>query len=271
MYPYRIRTRFGLAWTFDTETNVTANLPPSSIVAIHRPCYETKHTGRVVVFQPIVSDGVVKLSDGEVVSLSELPLGKLIGVTHEGIPVFMGYPISVRNLGRKDLVTNVAVEVPGRGVLPITATVVLLVVISAALVTIAVVHGITEMERLRLERHKLDMAFQAQEVVKTEYVDVDTGRVSNQPFDGADVEVRAYGNGDVWYFALNERGKEYLDGHTCSQAREGFDYNKLLEIIGEEWLASVVKWVAVGAVAVGCVYLAVKLVPKLIVNRKGTV
>jgi len=266
MYPYRIPSKYGrMIYPFDTESNVTANLLPDTLVSLHRPSPETKKTGRALIVQPIHYGGNVAVASNDRVTLADIQhlIGEKIGTTSDGVPIIMGNPIE-RSKIRSGVITTIPVEIPGKPkLIPIWVVVILIVAIAIMAAVIA-----SNVSETILRMHAMDLVLQAQQVVRREYYDLDTGKIDTKPFEGADIMIIYYRNGEVIQVALNEKGKEYLNGHSQT-VKKGKDFDDLLRDITEtSWIQNMVTWIAIGAVAIGGVYLAVKIIPMLVERYK---
>jgi len=268
MYPYRIPSKYGrMIYPFDTESNVTADLLPDTLVSLHRPSPKTKETGRALIVQPIYhpKTGNLAVASNERVTLADIQhlIGEEIGTTSEGIPIIMGKPIEESKI-RCGVITTMPVEIPGKPKLvPVWVVVILIVAIAIMAVVIA-----SNVSETILRMHAMDLVLQAQQIVRKEYYDLDTGRIDTKPFEGADIMIIYYRNGEVIQVALNEKGKQYLNGYSQT-VRKGKDFDDLLEdLAGTSWIQNVVTWIAIGAVAIGGVYLAVKIIPMLVERYK---
>ena len=144
-YPYTLPTKFGkVIIPYDTEDNVPANLPPNTILSIHRPRPETRETGRFIVVQPLYSSETMTLSTrtGEAIPLSYIEnlIGKEIGRTPEGIPIIMGKPIDVKDAANIPA-TPMLLEIPCNtkercALVPIWVIVLIAVAIASAAIAI---------------------------------------------------------------------------------------------------------------------------------------
>jgi len=270
MYPYRIPTTFGLSFPFDTETNISEVANPGSIILLHHPGQGTLDSKRAIVAIPIEQQGLF-LTDNGLVPKEELQhlYNTQIGSTNNGTPIFFANPQSFSAPNTKFAMYSrpVKMMVPSAdGTLIIGAIVLLILAVAFLLYAIGIIAG--GVEQYLKQMHEMDLALQAQQVDKYSYIDTDTGETKSDWFDGADVEERTYHNGEVLDVALNQTGKDFLGGYAQT-VRQGIDMQSLFDQINnEDNLMNIIKWVVIGVVAIGGVYIAVKVIPGLIGRKQ---
>ena len=273
LYPYLIRTRVGDCFPHTNEGNVSVSLPPKTLLSLHNPLPETVEKGRFIVVQPITgSDYIKTVGTGKPIMVEEImPLiGTVIQHPPEGIPIIMGHPISESEVAPGHHLVPVAFNVPGHSPAIGICAVLVAVAVAAALITIATMVYLSIAEQEQTKRHAMDIALQSQEIIDTEYLDIDTGNVYDEYVEGCDVERRFYANGEVLLLALNDKGYEWVGG-SASIEREGLDFGELLSTIlkPEEWWETLLKWGIVAAVGVGTIVILIKVVPKMLEKKKG--
>lgn len=275
MYSYQIKTRVGYCFPHTNEGNVSAKLPPSTLLSLHSPLPETREKGRFIVVQPITGSDYIKTptgSSGKPIMVEEImPLvGTVIQHTPEGVPIVMGHPISEHEVAPGHRLIPVPIDIPGHSPAVITASVLIAVAVALALGTIAVMVYLTVAEMEQTKRHAMDIALQSQKILDTEYIDIDTGIVYDEWVESCDVERRFYANGEVLLLALNDKGFSWIGG-TASIERKGLDFEKLLETIikPKEWWEDLIMWGIIAAVAIGGVVVAVKVIPPLLKKKGG--
>jgi hypothetical protein len=262
MYPYKIMTDIGYCWPHDTESNISVHFPPSVITSLHNPLPETEETGRALILQPVLFAEVNGLvtSDGDVIGLEEV--APLIGknISNSDIPIIIGNPIYDYDVKDKNNLTSVYIPELGLGII-VTAV---LIIVIAFLLNSIVSNWIDEQHK----QHVTDTALESQETVGTEWIDVDTGETRNEYFDGADIERRYFRNGDVWGFALNQTGWDFL-GASALMERKGIDFDDLLKELEEIWeQKKLIETIILATVVIGGVYIMAKVVPSLIGRRR---
>ncbi|MEW6624603.1 MAG: hypothetical protein AB1420_16015 [Bacillota bacterium] len=256
IYPYRIRTRLGWCFPHTNEANVSPSLLPGTLLSLHNPLPETRETGTALIVRPIATSPYIPTVEGKPLEVKEiLPyVGSIVGKTPEGMPIILGEPVTEDEVPYDALKTTMAIEIPGHSPITPAVAVALIIAVAATLITITIALTVREMEINR--RHALDLAMQSQKIVKQDYIDVNGDGIS-------DVEVRTFGNGHVIEIALNEVGYKFIGG-SARTIKEGLKFDDLYkDIYGKaEWWKSLVTYGIIAAIAIGGIYVAVKLITK---------
>ena len=253
-YGYPIRTRYGWVPAYDNELNLPASLPRGMMVSLHQPSDALKSSGRAIVVYPVGGSPEVITYDGERITVAEMKAleGRVINYTQNGTPVIIGPVIPIQNLGPKQIVQPICIDIPGHSP-GLLAAVVICIVAAFIFATITNIMW-AQVEKAKYEAHKYDVVAQSQEI-SNEWVDDLNG-------DGVpDIRSIVWKNGEYIQAAISEYGYQVLGG-TVQTVNEGLDWNELAdEIENEEAEKSMwegITTVITVAVAGGAIFLILR-------------
>jgi hypothetical protein len=257
-YGYNLNTTKGTLYPFTNEANA-AKYPPvprGQFYSFTNPTAQSVATKRAMIVYPtrigLAPAGV------DVDALAQYA-GTFLGVTQEGIPVFLGPPVADNLMGQKSVIVMdlgaypncpegvkrilapVSAEYtpPGGGPAVMGFFTPALVAWIVLMVTIAVIASIwlagkffdfrTQEEYYRAQQHAADIIAESQKIVKEEYAQVCSTGACDHVNGGAGCDVHRvfYANGDVVSFAMTQCGANFLGGNSKVD-KEGWDSEDLV-------------------------------------------
>lgn len=252
-FGYTLLTPYGTDWPYTDESNIAqdAPIPRGLFYSLQNPALGTQQTGRAIFIYPTAPSPFL-VSDPRI-EIAARHAGEQIGVSAEGIPIYLGVALVAGSLPRGaearavdlSLFGQADPEVRSLGVVAAFVVIlVLLAVIAVAWASTVWMTQLTEQERIRTQSHLADLALQSQEVLKEEEIDINGDGIPDE-------RLIYYRNGDVLAIALTAAGEAALGGPS-KLLRKGIDGADLLGALGGgpgafDWGTAAL----VGAVAVG--------------------
>ena len=297
-YIYTYGTDLGYIPRFTDEQNTLVDLLPEGRYASYaQPSQAFKDSGCVLVVQPIAGSPDILTEGRESLSVEEMRqyVGKQIGRTRSGMPIILGEPVNIQSLPDSDKknITKIAVDIPGHSPIIIMALLFVLALICVVATVIqkvmkyyeTVATAEAEEERQKTLQALADLLAQR---MTREYHE--TYDLNNDGED--DIAVDTWGNGLQVRYAISDYGAsvygtEVEETKPAEPLPEGFleaAYCPMGTIwdpvtksckeytpywAEEEWWQSLIYWGIIGAVVIGGVIVAVKVIPPLLAKKKG--